>query len=184
MANNANYVSTGKPKVGGAVFKAPTGTTLPTDATTALDNAFVCLGYCSADGLTNTNSPETETIYAWGGDPVMTNQTGKPDQFRLKLIEVLNIDVLKTIYGEDNVTGTLANGLTVKANSAEVDPFALVIDMVMRGGVLKRIVIPNAAVAEVGDIVYVDNEPAGYELTINALAGADGDTHKEYLKQA
>ena len=54
MANNKDNVSTGKPKVGGAVFTAATGSTLPTDATTALDEAFKSLGYCSEDGVTNS----------------------------------------------------------------------------------------------------------------------------------
>ena len=40
MANNKANVTTGKPKVGGAVFRAPVGTTLPTDASTALNSAF------------------------------------------------------------------------------------------------------------------------------------------------
>ena len=56
MANTVANVSAGKPAVGGAVFVAPTGTTLPTDATTALGSAFKALGYCSDDGLTNSNS--------------------------------------------------------------------------------------------------------------------------------
>lgn len=62
MANNKDNVSTGKPKVGGAVFTAITGSTLPTDATTALDAAFKSLGYCSEDGVTNSSGISTENI--------------------------------------------------------------------------------------------------------------------------
>ena len=54
MANNEAYVSTGKPKVGGAVYAGATNLTLPTNATSDLPSGFTCLGYCSEDGLTNT----------------------------------------------------------------------------------------------------------------------------------
>ena len=40
MANTVSNVTAGKPKIGGAVFRAALGSTLPTDATTALDAAF------------------------------------------------------------------------------------------------------------------------------------------------
>ena len=49
MEMKAKNVTTGKPKTGGAVFRAPLGTALPTDAKTALDEAFKNLGYCSED---------------------------------------------------------------------------------------------------------------------------------------
>ena len=44
---DAKKTSVGKPKIGGAVFRAPVGTALPTDATSKLDVAFKELGYCS-----------------------------------------------------------------------------------------------------------------------------------------
>ena len=38
--NTSTNVTAGKPKITGAVFVAPLGTTIPTDATSALDNAL------------------------------------------------------------------------------------------------------------------------------------------------
>lgn len=184
MANTATNVSVGKPKVGGAIYNAPLGTTLPTDATTELTNTYKCLGYVSEDGLTNSNSPSSEQIKAWGGDTVLTTFTDREDTFQFKLLEVLSVDVLKAVYGADKVSGTISTGLTVRANSADIAASVWVFDMVMTGGNLKRIVIPNGKLSELGDIVYRDNEAIGYEMTIQAMPGDstfDYDTHKEYI---
>jgi len=185
MANTVSNVSVGKPKVAGAVYMAAAGTTLPTDSVSAL-TSFTALGYVSEDGVTNTNSPEADTVKAWGGDTVLTLQTAKPDQFKFTLIEALNVDVLKAVYGSTNVTGTLAAGITLHANSKQVPACVWVIDMILTNNAAKRIVIPEGQVAEVGDIVYKDDEAIGYEITINALPSTsiNGDTHVEYIKAA
>ena len=55
----------------------------------------------------------------------------------------MNLDVLKLVYGEDNVTGdvTVAGGITVKANSKDLPQNSMVFDIILKGGILKRIVI-------------------------------------------
>ena len=181
MSNNAENVSVGKPAVAGAVFNAPAGTTLPTTAAAQLDAAFKSMGYVSEDGVTNSLGITSEQIKAWGGDVVAVPQTEKTDTWKLKLIEATNIDVLKAYFGPDNVSGTLAAGITVLANAKELPESCWVIDTILRAGAAKRIVIPRGQISEMGDVVYKDNEVIGYEVTISALPDTSGNTHYEYL---
>lgn len=182
--NTAANVSAGKPNIGGAVYRAASGTTPPTDATTTLASAFKGLGYCSEDGLVNSNSPSTTNIKAWGGDTVLTIQEEKEDTFKLTLIEVLNTDVLKAVYGSTNVTGALNTGLTVSANSKELEEGVWAIDMVLNSNTVKRIVVPKGKISEIGDISYTDSDAIGYEITITAIPDSNGNTHYEYIKQS
>lgn len=182
MANNSANVTAGKPRIGGGIYIAPAGTTLPTDAKTALSSDFLALGYVSEDGVVNSNSPESENIKAWGGDNVLTIYTGREDTFTFTLIEVMNINVLKLVYGDDNVTGQLSTGITVTANNGELESHVIVIDTILRGGIMQRQVLPSASVSEVGDITYKDDEAVGFETTVSCEADASGNTHYTYIQ--
>lgn len=178
-AGTTSNVTTGKRGIDGGIYAAPLGSTIPTDATTSLAAAFKNLGYISEDGVTNSISRTSEDIKEWGGDVVETVGTEQTDTFKAKFIEALNTELLKVIFGSSNVTATTTTAISVK----NVDPTAMifVIDIAQKGGKLKRIVIPNGKVTEIGDIVYKANEPVAYDLTIKAALDTSGYTHYEYV---
>lgn len=181
--SDVKNVGAGKPKIGGAISVAPLGSKVPTDTVGELDVAFKNLGYVGEDGTSNERKSDNESTKAWGGDVVLVSNTGSEDTFKFNLIEGLNIEVLKTVFGEKNVIGTLEAGITVKANNIPQTPKAWVIDLVV-GEAAKRIVIPNGTIIEVGEMKYNDKDPIGYPVTVSATPDAEGNTHYEYIKKA
>ena len=185
MANNDSSLATvAKPIAAGAISSGTTKTPLPTDATTNLAAVFVKLGYVSEDGLTNGIDTDVENIKAWGGDTILTVRTSRTETFKFTLVQALDVDVLKEVYGQDNVSGDLATGITVKHNNTELPRRAFVIDMLMTGNAVKRIVVPAGQVTEVGDVTYVDGTAVGYETTVTCFPDAQGNTVYEYIKKA
>lgn len=183
MGNTASNVAAGKPKTTGSIYRAPLGTELPTDATTALASAYICAGYVSDAGVVNSKTREAAEIKAWGGDTVLNPQTSKKDTFKFTLIESKNTEVLKIVHGDANVTGALKTGLTLTENSNELDAAVYIIDMILNG-TFKRIVIPNGQPTEIGDVEYKDDSAVAYPVTLTAYphAGYNGATHKEFLQ--
>lgn len=179
--SDVKNVSAAKPATGGAISIAPVGTPLPTDATSALPAAWKKMGYVSEDGLTNDTAIETENIKAWGGDTVLVTRTSREDTFSYTLLEVLNLAVLQYVYGAENVSGDLTSGIKIQVNNKSDEAVSIVVDMVLNGGILKRIVVPSGSVSEVGTITYRDNEPIGYNTTLSCVPDASENTHYEYI---
>lgn len=179
--NDSENVSFGKPRATGALFVAPAGTSLPTNAADELDAAFENLGYVSDEGLVNNIETDVEDVFAWGGDNVLSGQTTFMEMFTFNLIET-NVEVAKLYYGEDNVEVD-GEDITIRVNSQTLPEIVFVAELVMTGGRVKRIVVERARIADrTAEITYVDGEPVAYPINIKAFPSVtDNDTHKEYI---
>ena len=175
--NDASMVSTGKPKVSGAVHFAPKGTPVPTSVNDTLDAAFVDLGYLSEDGVA-VNQDNT-SIKAWGGDDVIVI---KEESIAINFLQSKDENVLKVVFGEDNVTVDGVTGeITVKSTADYSQAGVFVFDMIMRGNVPKRMVVPNGTISEVGSVTYKDKEAVIYPVTIQCNPDNSGSCHYEYI---
>lgn len=178
--NNTANVSVTKGVVGGYCFLAPIGTTLPTDATTALDTAFVNTGYLSDDGVTHSKSASTTNFFDLNGMTIETAQSEVERTLQLKYVE-LNTVVLGEVYGAGNVTST--NSLiTYFDTNAEMAHKVMVLELVMRNGRRYRRVFPDVKVTEWGDQVNVASELAGFELTYTKYPDTNGKFEYGYLE--
>lgn len=170
---NASNVVAGKPLATGGVLMAEVGSAAPTDAAATLDPAFVSAGYIGEDGLTEATDRSTEKVKAWGGDTVKVLQTDFATTYTFTFIETLNGDVLKAVYGDDNVTTTAATSSegtlhSVKVNGETLPHKAFVFE-VKDGDARIRIHVPDGQITEVGEVTYSDSEIVGYSVTVEAF---------------
>lgn len=176
--NSAN-VTVGKPSAAGGIFSAPITAAAPTDATAPLAEDFIGLGYVSEDGLTNTVEADTESVTAWGGDNVLTITTSRNETFTWSFIET-NADVLKEVYGQENVTDE-GGAISVLHKNTPLPRRSYAFEILLSGDRVKRIYVPNAQITEIGDVVYVDGEAVAYEVTLSCYPDSQGVTVYEYI---
>lgn len=164
--------------VTGAVYVAPTGTTLPTTAAASLDGEFVDLGYVSEDGVTEAYEDESTDIKAWqGGATVRTVITGSTATLAFTMVET-KADVLELFHKNSSVVSDGSTGYKMNVVQPTVDKRVFVLDVV-DGTEEVRIVVPSGEVTERGEIVYKNDEPVGYQVTITCYPttqGADANT--------
>ena len=182
MANNSANVSAAKPGVKGAIFWAPAGTTLPTDASTDLGSAFASVGYVSEEGLTEKETRSYQKHKAWGGDTVASSQTEYAKAYSFKMIEN-NDTVMKIRYGADNVTATGGKITMVKHNAKELPEGVWVIEMIIAGEIVRK-VMPKGKIDEIGDIAYNDGDLVKYDVTLGLLPDSNGDYEIDYYAKA
>lgn len=181
MANNSANVSAAKPKAGGAIWWAPAGTDVPTDATTALSEAFQTVGYVSEEGLKENETRTSTSHKAWGGDTVATSQTEYSKSYGFTMIET-NGTTMKVRYGADNVTVSGDRVSQVKHNAKELPEGVWVVEMVVAGRILRK-VMPKGKITETGEVSYNDGDLVKYPVTLGLLPDTNGNYEIDYYAE-
>ena len=177
----AANVTTGKRRTAGGIYRAPVGTTLPTDASTSLAASFKNVGYISEDGYTNTLTKNVNDIKEWGGETVDSEIQDQKEEFKFKMISSLNTDARKAVYGDANVSES-SGAITTIVKAGVFGDGVWVIDEAVKGGRLMRTVIPNGKITSIGDIPHKGTEAIGFDVTLTAMYDSTvGGTSKHYI---
>lgn len=185
MTSSTTNVIPGSPNPGGGLYYGDLDAVLPTDAVTALDDTLTSLGIVSSDGVTNGQAITTSEVPDWLGGTVLVLQTKYTETYKVTLIEALNVDVKKLVYGDSNVTSAAASSshgtqLTVKSTGRQRPYKSFVIDLLTPSGAAVRKAIPIGQVTDVGDVKFQSSAEIGYEVTITAYKDSSGNYSYEY----
>lgn len=189
-APNTRNVAAAKPGVSGGVYRAPLGTVLPTDATTALSATILAgaLGYISDAGIVPTRDTSIDKVKAWGGKTVAQLLTDESRSFAFTLLEVFSQAVQEFVHGTANVTVTAAvtgatpspTKLAIADKGGKPAQCVLVFDM-LHGGKKHRVVVPIADPVIDGEEAWTDNTLSAYSVTVEAIDDASGTRVYEYF---
>lgn len=170
-----------EPTATGAALVAPQGTPLPTAIDDALNSAFIDLGFVGEDGITETSERSTDDKKDMGGKVVKVLQTEYNHSFKFILLESLNANVLKAIYGADNVTVTPANSthgtqVKVRKTSKKLPHNSWVFDTIdSELGAKYRNVVEDGQIISVGDVVLASSDTIEYEVELKVFETAGGE---------
>ena len=172
-----------EPTTAGCIFVAPLGTPGPAlpDPFAALDVEFIDLGDVGEDGFTETPERNIEKKRNFGGKVVKVLQTEFSQMYELVFLESLNADVLKAIYGADNVTVVAATSqhgeiIQVKKNAKRLPHLSWVIDTVdTQLGAKHRSYIPDGQIFDTGEVRIVHTDTIEYTVTIEAFEDENGE---------
>lgn len=153
----------------GNVWFAPAGTTLPTDATTALDGAFADLGYLNEDGLTEAWEDSTTTFKAWQLSTTLREvRSDSILRVNFTMVEVENTAAQDLFYGSSRSTGTLT---VTNAVSAE----GVLVMETYDGSNKDRVVIPRAQLTARGEVPRNGNSLSQFPATLTVYPEASTD---------
>jgi len=158
---------------GAAVYAGPVGTTAPTDVTTALDAAFLDMGFIAEDGITRGVEHETDRhygIHLQGSVLLKTSKRNFRPFFTFMPLEH-DSDVVHLLLNPDADISDDATTQVREFTVPKYDERAWIIEQV-EGDTVRRMHFPRGLVSEQGDL---EDSPEGIspvEITIDLIATA------------
>ena len=178
---NTNFVASGVGKAGGYVFRAPLATALPTDANTALVATYINQGMSSNDGITRAINKAYEVTRDQRGDEAHRTRTEVSVTVELTLIESMNPEVAKTVFGADAVTVTEDN-IAIAYKGEDVARSVWVFELA-EGDNLRRFVAPVAQmVTEDFSQTFSVGEVVSFPVTLTLYKDASGNFFYDYVQ--
>jgi hypothetical protein len=181
MPQSAGAVVVG---VTGDVYTAALNTALPTDTDTALNAAFLPVGYLSEDGIVSSTSTDITDIKAWqNGTIVRKIQTSHDYTLAFTMLET-NEKALTVYYGSFTAGPTTASGV-IAITGAQGYRGAWIFDVLDSGGTGDgqiRIVVPDGQVTEHGDVSYVNGDATMYPVTVTCYPDSTGTKAYVYFE--
>lgn len=174
-----------KARVGitGAIYKAPLGSTAPTDATTALAAAYLDLGYISEDGIEESWDDSVQRFVAWQNATVIRSAvTDSVGTLTFQMLETKKT-TLEAFYRGSTVTTPSAGNYRIQVKPIVAAPSAWVFDIV-DGSKLIRKYIGNGEITERGSIMYANSEMVMYPVTLTFYPDANGNLMEQYSNDA
>ena len=177
---NAERVGVGSARATGAIYVAPKGTTLPSDATTTLASAWKLLGFTSDAGVQISESSSTESIRAWEGRTEVYNVRSEYTESVSFMPIQCEADVAVLMWGEDMVTVDSETGaIYAKHRGGNIEPVEIVIETTPRASIVKRY-CGTFQLTERGEQTMDGTQVDGRQLTFNAIGDENGVTMHEH----
>lgn len=160
----------------GNVYTAPTGSTLPDYISTALDAAWVDLGYTDEDGVQFTASQDSTDVYGWQSfTPLRRILTGKTFEFSFNLHQ-WNEDTLPFVFGGNTVTEPDSTSQPGEYEFEIPDDAQAEVGLIIEavdGARNYRIVVPRGTVTDIGAVQLSRSGSSILPVTFAALKDDD-----------
>jgi hypothetical protein len=151
----------------GGVFVAPSGTTLPTNATTALNVAFENLGYMDENGVAVAIDEEIQNIRAWqNGVTVRTVKSGQTTTITFTPMETNSVVLNEWMPG-----GFSANTGEISAEQSTTKPW--IVQVEDQGNDI-RLVVPSGQLTTRGTVTFSNGAAVTYPFTITCYPDGSG----------